>query len=139
MLLLSSYHLCPLLCISINGMYLDISSFLKKKNLQSFPFYCFPLLLCIVHLRKFSYISLIFSGILHSVGYIFPFLPCLSLPFLPQIFIKSPHTATFLLVFFFELLLITASFIRLGTSVHSFPGTLLNSFDPLNIFITFTV
>ena len=41
-----------------------------------FPILSFPLFLCIVHLRRPSYISLLFSGILHSVGYIFPFLPC---------------------------------------------------------------
>ena len=40
----------------------------------SFPFYCFPLFLCIVHLRRLSYLSLLVSGTLHSVGYIFPFL-----------------------------------------------------------------
>ena len=51
-------------------------------NLYFFPLYCFPLLLCIVHLRRLSYLSLLFSGILHSVVYIFPFLLCLSPLFL---------------------------------------------------------
>ena len=31
------------------------------RNIQSFPFYCFPLFLCIVHLRRPSYLSLLFS------------------------------------------------------------------------------
>ena len=31
------------------------------------------LLLCIVHLRRPSYLPLLFSGILYSVGYVFPF------------------------------------------------------------------
>ena len=36
--------------------------------------------LCTVHLRRPSYLSLLFSGTLHSVGYIFPFLPCFCFP-----------------------------------------------------------
>ena len=55
------------------------SVFLKR--FLSFPFCCFPLFLCIVHLRRLSYLSLLFSETLHSVGCIFPFLPCLSLLF----------------------------------------------------------
>ena len=39
----------------------------------------FPLFFCIVHLRRPSYHSLLFSGTLNSVEYIFTFLPCLSL------------------------------------------------------------
>ena len=35
--------------------------------------------LSIVHLRRPS-LSLVFSGTLHSVGYIFPFLPCFCFP-----------------------------------------------------------
>ena len=35
-----------------------------------------------------SYLSLLFSGTLNLVGYIFPFLPCLSLLFFPQLFVK---------------------------------------------------
>ena len=38
--------------------------------------------LCIVHLRRVSYLSLLFFGTLHSNEYIFPFLLCLSLLFL---------------------------------------------------------
>ena len=41
--------------------------------------YIFPLFLCMVHVRKLSYLSLLFSETLHSNGYIFPFLLCLSL------------------------------------------------------------
>jgi len=54
---------------------IDSSNFLEE--ISSFPFYCFPLLLCVVHLRKPSYLSLLCSETLHSVGYIFPFLPIL--------------------------------------------------------------
>ena len=57
-----------------------------------FPTLCFSLFLCIIHLRRPSYLSLLFSGTLHSFGYIFPFFLCLSLPFCPQLFVKPSHT-----------------------------------------------
>jgi len=41
-----------------------------------------------------SYLPLLFSGTLHSAVYIFPFLPCLSLLFFPQLFVKLPQTIT---------------------------------------------
>ena len=53
---------------------LGISNFLE----ESFPFYCFPLFLCINHWGRLSYLSLLFFGTLHSNAYIFPFLLCLS-------------------------------------------------------------
>ena len=69
---------------------LDISSFLKRSFLEgSFPFYCFPLFLCIIQLGTFSYLSLLFFGTLHSVGYIFPILLCLSLLFFSQVFVRA--------------------------------------------------
>ena len=61
-----------------------------------FPFYCFPLFLCIVHLRRLSYLSLLFFGMLHSNGYIFPFLLCFSLPFFSQLFVRPPQIAVLL-------------------------------------------
>ena len=65
--------------------------FLKR----SFPFHCSPLCLCIAHFRRASYLSLLFSGILPSVGYVFLLLPFLSLLFYPQLFVKLPQTTTF--------------------------------------------
>ena len=65
---------------------LDIYNFL-------FPFYCFTLFLCIFHFRR-PYVPFLFSGALHSVGYIFPFLPCLLLLFFSHLFLKTPHTST---------------------------------------------
>ena len=52
---------------------LGITNFLVEIS-SLFPFYCFPLFLCIGHWRRLSYLYLLFSGTLHSVGYIFPFL-----------------------------------------------------------------
>ena len=54
--------------------------------LKCFPFYCFLIFLCIVYLRRLSYLSFLFFGTLHSVGYIFPFLLYLSLQFFSQLF-----------------------------------------------------
>ena len=79
------------------------------RDLWSFPFYCFPLFLCIIHLKRLSYLSLLFSGSSHSFGYIFPFLPCLSLLFFPQLFVKptqttiSPFCTSFSLRWFWSL------------------------------------
>ena len=72
---------------------LDIAKFLEE--ISSFPFYCFPLFLCIAHFKKLSYLSLLFFGTLHSNGYIFSFLLCLSLLFFSQLFVRPPQT-TFL-------------------------------------------
>ena len=66
---------------------------------------------CIVHLRKTSSLSLLFSGTLLSVGYIFPFFPCLLLLFFHQSFVKPPQTTFFAFLHFFSLgmILVTAS------------------------------
>ena len=69
-------------------------SYLKYswRDLWYFPFYCFTLFLCIDHLRKLSYLSLLFFRTLHSDGYILPFLLCLLLLFFSQLFVKCPQT-----------------------------------------------
>ena len=71
---------------------LGISNFLEE--ISSLSHSVVSLFLCIVHLRRLSYLSLLFSGTLHSVRSIFPFLPCLSLLFFSQISVKPPQTAT---------------------------------------------
>ena len=59
-----------------------------------FPILLFSSISFHVHLKKLSYLSLLFSGTLHSDGYIFLFLLYLSLVF-------SPQTAILPFVFFF--------------------------------------
>ena len=61
------------------------------RDLWSFLFCCFPLFLCIVYLRRPFYLSLLFSGTLHSVKYVFPFLACLSI-LLSQLFVTAQTT-----------------------------------------------
>ena len=66
--------------------------FLKRSPVL--PILFFPLFLCIGHIRRLSYLSLLFSWTLHSVGYIVPFLFCLSLLFFSQLFVWPPQTTT---------------------------------------------
>ena len=47
-------------------------------------------------LRKDFLSLLLFFGILHSNGYIFPFLLCFLLPFFSQLFVRPPQTAILL-------------------------------------------
>ena len=79
---------CAHLCMKYS---LGVFNFLEK--ISSFPFYCFPLFLCIDHLGRLSYLSLLFSGTQHSDGYIFPFLLFLSLLFFSQLLLRPPQTA----------------------------------------------
>ena len=72
---------------------LSISNFLEE--IYSFPFYCFPLFLCIDHWGRLSHLSLLFFETLHSDGYIFPFLLCFSLLFFSQLFVRPPKTTVF--------------------------------------------
>jgi len=50
---------------------------------------------CSVHLWRLSYIPLLFSGSLHSIEYIFPFLLCLSLLLYSQLFLRPPQATPF--------------------------------------------
>ena len=77
-----------------------ISLIFLKKSLV-FPFCCFPL--SIVHLRRPSYVSLLFSGPLYSVGYIFAFLPCFSLVFFLQPLVRPPQATPLSSCFSFPL------------------------------------
>ena len=64
--------------------------FLKRSLV--FPILFFPLFFGIDHQGSLSYLSLLFFGTLHSNGYIFPFLLCLSLLFFSQLFARPPQT-----------------------------------------------
>ena len=90
---MSSNHLalcCPLLLLP--SIFPSIRVFTSGG--QNIPFYCFPLFLCIFHLRMLSSLSLLFSGTLHSVRFIFPFLLFLALLFFSQLFVRPSQTTT---------------------------------------------
>ena len=72
--------------------YLGISNFLEEISSLSSLFYCFPLFICIDHWGRLSYVFLLVFGTLHSDGYIFPFLLCLSLFLFSQPFVSLPQT-----------------------------------------------
>ena len=59
-----------------------------------FLFYCFPLFLCIVHLWRHSYLSLLFSGLLYLAGYYLSFSPLPFSSLFSQLFVKSSQTTT---------------------------------------------
>ena len=84
---------------------LGVSNFLEEISSLS---HCIVFLfLCRDHWGRLSYLSLLFSGTLHSNGYIFPFLLCLLLLFFSQLFVRPPQTAVLLFCisfFFFALL-----------------------------------
>ena len=73
-----------------------ISSFLEE--ISSLSHSIVFLFLCIVHLRRLSYL-LLFSGTLHSVGYIFPFMPWFLLFFSAICKASSDNHFAFLLSF----------------------------------------
>ena len=142
----SSMYSCHLFLISsasvrsIPFLFFTVPTFAWNVPL-SFPFYCFPWLLCIDYWRRLSYLSLLFFGTLHSNEYTFPFLLCFSLLFFSQLFVRPPQTAIlhFLHFFFLRKVLITASCTMSQTSVHSSSGTLSIRSNPLNLFLTSTV
>ena len=92
LLLLGLYRSFHLLCSSLNEMLLWYLQFSWK--LSSLPPSVVFLFLCIVCWWRHSWLSLLSSGTLHSVGYTFPFLPCFLFFFFSQPFLKPPQTTT---------------------------------------------
>ena len=87
--------------VALNVIVLKVIIMLRFKEFKEFKefserdifliVYCFPLFLCIVHLGSLSNLFLLFFETLHSGGYIFPFLLCLSLLFFSQLFVSPPQ------------------------------------------------
>ena len=129
-------HLCMTYSLGIYNFIEEISILLLLSilfcSILLFPFCCFLLFLCIVHLRRLSYLSLLFSEALHSDGYVFPFLLCFLLLFSSQLFVRPPQT-TILPFFFLVMVLITASCTMSWTSVHSSSGTVSIRSNPWNL------
>ena len=87
--------LLSLLCSSLREMFPWYLIFLKKSPV--FPIVLFPSTSLHCSLRSLFYLSLLFFRTLHSDGYIFPFLLCLSPLFFSQLFVRSPQTTFCLL------------------------------------------
>ena len=93
-----------------------------------------------VHLRRASYLTLLYSGTLQSVRYSLPILPCLSLLFFPQLFVRPPQITILPLCIssFSGIILVTTSctVIQISTLVLQALSTRSN---PLNLFVTSAV
>ena len=111
-------HLCMKCSLGVSNFFEEISSL--SHSIVFFYFFA-------LYLQRLSYFSLLFFGTLHSNGCIFPFLLCLSLLLFSAICRASSDSHfAFLHFFFLGMVLITASYTMLWTSVHSFSGTLSN-------------
>ena len=90
----ASFRSIPFLSfiVPIFAWNIPLVSLIFLKSSLDFPFYCFPLFLCIDPWGRVSYLSLLFFGILHSNGYLFPLLLCLLLFFFSQLFVRPPQT-----------------------------------------------
>ena len=80
---------CTHLCMKCSS---GISAFLEE--IYTFTILLFSSNSCTIHLWRLSSLSLLFSGSLHSTGYIFPFLLCLSLLLFSQVFLSPPQATT---------------------------------------------
>ena len=130
--------------VALNVIVLKVIIMLRLKefsesDILSFPLYCFSLFLCIVHLGRHSNLFLLFFETLHSGGYIFPLLLCLSLLFSAMCKTFLDNHFAFLHFFFFGMILVTTYYTLLQTSVHSSSGTLSIKSSPLSLFLTSTV
>ena len=96
-LLFLSFIICP----SLHEMFPWCLEF-SWRDLWSFPFFCFLLFLCIVHLRRLCSLSLLFSGTLHSFICIFPFPLCLLLPSDTFCLCLDLHTLSTIYFIFFQ-------------------------------------
>ena len=89
--LLGPYQLSPLFAHLCMNCSLGISTFLEEISSLSHSI-VFLYFFCIYHCGRFSYLSLLFFGTLHSNGYIFPFLLCLYRLFFSQLFVRPSQT-----------------------------------------------
>ena len=90
---------CAYLCAKCS---LDISSFPEEISVFLFLFF-FLLVLCTVHCRRPSCLSMLFFGTLLLVRCIPPFLLCFPLLSSLQLFVKLPQIITLLSCFSFSL------------------------------------
>ena len=95
--LISSVTVRPILFLSfivpIFAWYVPLVSLIFWKRSLVLPILLFSSISLQGSLRKaFFFVQILFFGILHSNGYIFPFLICLLLLFFSQLFVRPPQT-----------------------------------------------
>ena len=90
----ASVRSLPFLSIMpILAWHVPLISPIFSKRSRDFPILLFSSISLHCSLKN-TFLFLLASLKLHSVGYIFLFLPCLLLPFSPWLFVKLPQTAT---------------------------------------------
>ena len=109
---------------------LGIYNFLKRS--LSFPFYCFPLFLCIERKAFLSLLVILCNSTFRWIYLSFSSLSFISL-LCSGICKTSSDNFAFWHLFFLGMVLITASCTVLWTSVHSSSGTLSIRSNPLNL------
>ena len=80
------------LIVPIFALNVPLVSLIFLKRSLVFPILFFPLFLCNDHWGRLSYFFLLFFGIQHSNGYIFPFHLCLLLLFFSYLLGSPPQT-----------------------------------------------
>ena len=80
------------LIVPIFSWNVSLLSLIFLKRSLIFSILLFSYIFCIDHRGRLSYLSLLFFGTLHSVGYIFTFLLCLLLLFFAQLFVRPPQS-----------------------------------------------
>ena len=112
--------------------------FLKRSLVFPIVLFSFLFFFNIVHLGRLPYLSLLFSGTLHSFGYIFLILSCLSLLFSAISKASSDNHFASLHFFFLGMVLVITFYTMLGTSIHNSSGTLSTRSSSLNLFVIST-
>ena len=137
---------CAYLCMKY---FLLVPPIFLKRSLESSPFYCLPLFICIIHLRRLSDLSCYSLKLtLRWVHLSFFTLPFISL--FSAICKPSPDNRFAFLHFFFlgmvldttscyELVHNVTKFTMLWTSIQSSAGTLSTRSNPLSLLLTSTV
>ena len=112
----------------------------SSRDLSSFPFYRFPLFLCIVIKKTFlSLLAILWNS---AFSWVYLFLSSLLFTSLLSSAIcksSSGNHFPFLHFFSFGTVLITAFCTMLQTFIHTSSGILSTRSNPLNIFVTSTV
>ena len=124
--------------LAVGILNVPLVSLIFLKTCLVFPICYFPLFFCIDHWGRLSSLSLLFFGTLHSNGYMFPFILCLSLLFSAICKASSDnHFAFFVFLFlgdrFDYHLLYNVTNLRPLFFMQSIRS------NPLNLFVTSTV
>ena len=119
---------------------IPLASLIFLKRSLVFLILLFPPISLHCSLKNAFYLSLLFSGTMHSDGYIFPFLLCLSCLFFSQLFVWPPQTTVLSCwISVGGMVLVSTFSTLLQISVLCSSCTLSVRSNPLTLFVTFTI